>query len=89
MDELTFTLNSPLTEEDWDAINDVDFDATNEITFHTKHGKEVTFVKQRTAHWKYIAPSCYQCDCCGAVNVKPANYCMDCGCAMEKEQLSE
>lgn len=45
MDEMTFTLNSPITEEQWDAITDVDFEHTNEITFHTKHGKEVKFVK--------------------------------------------
>lgn len=45
MDELSFTLSSPITEEQWDMISDVDFDNTNEITFHTKHGKEVKFVK--------------------------------------------
>ena len=44
-DEFTFTLNSPITEEQWDMIADVDFDHTNEITFHTKHGKDVKFVK--------------------------------------------
>lgn len=41
----TFTLNSPLTDDDWDKITDVDFDNTYAITFHTKHGKEVEFVK--------------------------------------------
>lgn len=45
MDEMTLTLNSPITEEQWDAITDVDFEHTNEITFHTKHGKIVKFVK--------------------------------------------
>lgn len=45
MDEMTLTLNSPITEEQWDAITDIDFEHTNEITFHTKHGKEVKFVK--------------------------------------------
>ena len=45
MDEITLTLNSPITEEQWDAITDVDFEHTNEITFHTKHGKEVKFVR--------------------------------------------
>ena len=45
MDELSFTLSSPITEEQWDIISDVDFDNTNEIIFHTKHGKEVKFVK--------------------------------------------
>lgn len=41
----TFTLNSPLTKEDWDKITDVDFDNTRAVTFHTKHGKEVEFLK--------------------------------------------
>lgn len=41
----TLTLNSPITEEQWDMITDVDLDNTNEITFHTKHGKEVKFIK--------------------------------------------
>ena len=51
----TFTLNSPLTEEDWDKITDVDFDNTRAVTFHTKHGKEVEFVKavRNTAEWIY------------------------------------
>ena len=42
--EFTLTLNSPITEAQWVAI-DVDFEHMNEITFHTKHGKEVKFVK--------------------------------------------
>lgn len=45
VDELTLTLNSPITEEQWDAITDVDFDHTDRIFFHTKHGKEVEFAK--------------------------------------------
>ena len=45
MDEMTLTLNSLITEEQWDAITDVDFEHTNEISFHTKHGKIVKFVK--------------------------------------------
>lgn len=44
-DKLEFTLNNPLTEEQWDMITDVDFDRTDRITFHTKHGKEVEFTK--------------------------------------------
>lgn len=44
-DELTLTLNSPITEEQWDAITDVDFDHTDRIFFRTKHGKEVEFAK--------------------------------------------
>jgi hypothetical protein len=44
-DTFEFTLNNPLTEEQWDMITDVDFDRTDRITFHTKHGKEVEFAK--------------------------------------------
>lgn len=44
-DTFEFTLNNPLTEEQWDQIADVDFDRTNRIWFHTKHGKEVEFAK--------------------------------------------
>ena len=42
---MSVTLNNPLTEEDWDKIYDVDMDNTNSVTFQTKHGKEVEFVK--------------------------------------------
>lgn len=42
---MEFTLNSPLTEEDLDKIYDVDMDSTDSVTFRTKHGKEVEFVK--------------------------------------------
>lgn len=45
IDELTLYLNSPISEEQWDAIEDVDFDHTDRIWFHTKHGKDVEFVK--------------------------------------------
>ena len=44
-DTFEFTLNNPLTEEQWDMIADVDFDRTDRIWFHTKHGKEVEFTK--------------------------------------------
>ena len=45
MDEITLKLNSPITEEQWDDINDVDFEHTDRIWFHTKHDKDVEFVK--------------------------------------------
>ena len=44
-DSFEFTLDNPLTEEQWDMIADVDFDRTDRIWFHTKHGKEVEFAK--------------------------------------------
>lgn len=42
---VALTLNSPITDEQWDMIMDVDFDHTNEVTFHTKNGKVVEFKK--------------------------------------------
>ena len=44
-DTFEFTLDNPLTEEQWDMITDVDFDHTDRIAFRTKHGKEVEFAK--------------------------------------------
>lgn len=52
-DEFMLTLNSPITEEQWDAIADVDFDNTEEIEFHTKHGKTVRFKKENEGQWLY------------------------------------
>ena len=43
--EITMQLSHPLTEEQWDTITDVDLEHTNSICFHTKHGKDVEFVK--------------------------------------------
>ena len=51
MDEMTLTLNSPITEEQWDMIEDVDFEHTDRIYFHTKHGKDVEFVKRKRGTW--------------------------------------
>lgn len=45
MDEFTLKLSSPITDEQWDAITDVDFDNTNRVSFSTKHGKGVEFIK--------------------------------------------
>ena len=50
-DTFEFTLDNPLTEEQWDMIADVDFDHTDRIWFHTKHGKEVEFTKVRHGKW--------------------------------------
>lgn len=45
MDDFTMELNSPLTEEQWDMLTDVDLDHTPRMFFHTKHGKDVEYVK--------------------------------------------
>ena len=97
MDEMTLTLNSPITEEQWDAIEDVDFDHTDSITFHTKQGKEVEFVKRKTGAW-IIEPYdvqndifVHRCGVCMRVamlggNTTRFHYCPLCGSFMEGEQ---
>lgn len=84
-DELTLELNNPLTEEQWDAITDVDFDHTDSVTFHTKHGKEVEFVKRRTGRWLRSGDDLFplECDQCGETNERPTPWCPHCGCKME------
>ena len=47
-DEITLTLNSPLTDEEFDAIMDVDMENTPSVIFHTKNGKEVFSPAERT-----------------------------------------
>jgi len=46
MNSFEFTLHSPITDEEWDMITDVNFDHTDSITFQTKNGKKVKFVKE-------------------------------------------
>ena len=45
MSEFTIQLKRPLTEEEMDIIQDSEMEHTNSITFHTKKGKEVKFIK--------------------------------------------
>lgn len=94
MDEMTFTLHNPLTEEEWDIIEDVDFDHTNSITFHTKHGKEVEFVKCKTGRWithkikiNEVYHSYCECTVCGhtrPTTLFPLYYCPNCGADMRE-----
>ena len=39
-----FTLNSPLTKEDWDKITDVELEHTKKIWFATPSGKRVEYI---------------------------------------------
>lgn len=89
---MTLTLNSPITEEQWDMITDVDFDHTDNVTFQTKHGKEVKFVKQRAGKWIHIRDeedgnALYECSVChkGEIHVPivEVSYCWNCGARME------
>lgn len=66
---ITFRLNSPITEEQWDAITDVDFEHTDRIWFSTKHGKKVQFIKRKKGKWILVEESikiaAYKCSECG------------------------
>ena len=81
--QVPLNLSSPITEDEWDAITDVDFDYTNEITFHTKHGKKVVFVKKKVGRWTYKAA----CSICGCqpwyeCDIHTLHYCPHCGADM-------
>ena len=95
MDEFCFTLNYPLTDEDWDIIEDVDFDATDNITFHTRHGKEVEFIKRKAGEWKHIGGDEWVCPVCGYVTATEGRwehpltlgrkFCENCGADLRGE----
>ena len=73
-DEFTFTLDNPLTEEQWDMITDVEFESTESVWFHTKHGKDIEFAKVKHGKWivmkefdpkiraNYIRIKCSECN---------------------------
>ena len=98
-DTFEFTLDNPLTEEQWDMIADVDMERTDSVTFHTKHGKEVVFAKVRHAKWipkitkiGWIDwPSGMKCSGCGedALNAEGTDFltdfCPHCGARMDGE----
>ena len=99
-DTFEFTLDNPLTEEQWDMIADVDMERTERVTFRTKHGKEVEFVKARHAKWipKITKiggidwPSGMKCSGCGedALNAEGADFltdfCPHCGARMVEDE---
>lgn len=93
MDEMTLTLSSPITEEQFDAITDVDFDNTDRIWFHTKHGKDVEFVKRKKGKWikldMHAHLADHKCTACGQECYVPTcmgepmyTYCPNCGADM-------
>ena len=44
-DSFEFNLHSPLTQEDWDKITDVEYENTASITLRTPQGRRVRYVK--------------------------------------------
>ena len=63
INQIALTLNSPITEEQWDIITDVDLDNTPRIIFQTKHDKEVEYVKVvRCKDCRHRDPEDHKCD---------------------------
>jgi hypothetical protein len=87
-DIIELTLNSPITEEQWDVITDVDFENTDRIWFHTKHGKEVEFIKHIRGKWIPKDDRRYYCSSCNNRSPKGYrwDYCPNCGADMRGEQ---
>lgn len=93
---MMLTLNSPITDEQWDAITDVDFEHTDRIWFKTKHGKEVEFVKRKRGRWiRKSNTICYWYECseCGEKPLKTvygdiarSTFCPWCGADMRDER---
>lgn len=44
-DSFEFTLHSPMTEEDWNILSDVEHENTKSVTFQTPQGKRVKYIK--------------------------------------------
>lgn len=93
-EQFTLKLNSPITEEQWDAIADVDFDHTDNIWFHTKNGKDVEFVKRKKGKW-IVKGEFIDCSVCRREKwsrvpyedlVKRFRYCPNCGADMRGEK---
>lgn len=85
----SFTLNHPMTQEDWDKLIDVDMDNIPSVKFRTQHGKEVEYIK---AH-KPVKPQIersgsgvtwwYVCGYCSTAINPNAKYCQQCGRPVE------
>lgn len=57
-DEITFKLNSPMTQEDWNLLADAEFEHSDSITFTTPSGNEVEFKKVKKEENKMKCPRC-------------------------------
>jgi len=44
-DSFEFTLHSPMAEEDWDKLSDVEHEKTKSVTFQTPQGRQVKYIK--------------------------------------------
>ena len=92
--EYSIELHNPLTEEEWDSLTDVDMEHTNSVTFNTKHGKEVVFIKVKHGRWVKDPKSLWtigHCSCCNKLTIgcEDCDYCPHCGAIMDLEADDE
>lgn len=51
IEDSSLSFSSPITQEEWDRITDVELENTETITFKTPSGKEVPFRKVKRGEW--------------------------------------
>ena len=100
MADFEMTLHNPLTDDEWDLITDASLDNTKEITFITKQGKEVKFVKASAdvrenvrGEWIKGGEQPYfrkhfnivVCSVCNKRGERRWKFCPNCGCSMKGE----
>ena len=98
--EYSIELHNPLTEEERDAILDVDMEHTTSVEFTTKHGRKVEFAKVRHGRWIPVDPDRYDFAtewCCSECDKDvfvtwygkecDYGYCPNCGARVEKGDL--
>lgn len=94
MDEFKMELNSPITDEQWNAITDAELEHSKEIEFTTPSGKKVLFQKVKHGEWMRgdkmkdypripYKPWMTYCSECGAMSIILHNFCPDCGAVMD------
>lgn len=89
MAEFTMQLNSPITDEQWNAITDAELEHSKEIEFTTPSGKKVLFQKVRHGKWmhKEITADFHvvgQCSICKERR-RIDNFCPNCGAKMKSD----
>ena len=91
MDEFTFKLSHPITDEEWNLITDAELERTNDIEFTTPSGKKVLFQKVKHGRWeplvrtiggeRYVGDVCSVCGDWQDIGIH--NYCPHCGARMD------
>ena len=85
------SFHSPITQEEWNRITDIELERTEEITFQTPSGKEVPFRKVKYGEWIKTNHSTdtYECSLCGMkipVSEMCSPFCPLCGADMSKTE---